>query len=149
MSIKIDQAFSTALLAAEPELDIVWENGVFSTWDGSVYETEKGVYEPTNERAYIEAFILNNDITPYGLSTTNQTDGLFRCVLRYPANTGSITAKQKADEIMAAFPVGARLTYSGQTVTVTSQDRRQGATSDENWYSLVVSFNYIAYLARG
>lgn len=149
MSIKIDQAFTSTLLAAEPDLDIVWENGTYSVWGGASYAHQTGVYSPDTDRPYIEAFMLPNNITPLGLSTTNETDGLFRCILRYPANTGSITAKQKADEIMASFPVGGRLTYSGQTVTVTSQDRRQGATSDDNWYSLVVSFNYIAFLSRG
>lgn len=147
--IKIDQAFTSALLAAEIGLDIVWENGIYSVWDGSSYTTTNGVYVPTNGRAWIEAFLLPNDITALGLSATNETDGVFRCVLRYPANTGSIAAKQKADEIMTGFPVGARLTYSDQKVTVTSQDRRQGTTLDENWYSLVVSFNYRTFLARG
>lgn len=147
--IKIDQAFTSALLAAEPGLDIVWENGTFSAWDGSAYTSSPGVYEPTNGRPYIEAFLLPNDITPLNLADTNETDGLFRCVLRYPANTGSIAAKTKADEIMAVFPIGTRLTYSGQKVTVTSNQRGQGATTDENWYSLVLSFNYVAFLARG
>tara|TARA_Y100001951_G_C11275581_1_gene261690 strand:- start:638 stop:1081 length:444 start_codon:yes stop_codon:yes gene_type:complete len=146
--IKIDQLFTTALIAANTGLDIVWENGANSIWGGSSYSTSLGVYEPTNDRAYIEAFLLPNDITPYGLSSTNETDGLFRCILRYPANNGAIAAKTKADEIMAAFPVGARLIYSGQKATVTSQARRQGTATDENWYSLVLSFNYIAYLAR-
>lgn len=145
--IKIDQAFTSALLAAEIGLDIVWENGIYSVWDGSTYTTTNGVYVPTNGRAWTEAFVLPNDTTGLSLSTSNQTDGLFRVILRYPRDIGSITAKTKADQIFDAFKIASIVEYGGQGAVITNYQRQEG-TPEDGWYKLVLSIFYRAKLMR-
>lgn len=145
--IKIDQAFTSALLALEPELDVVWENQNYSVWGGAAYAHFDGVYSPTSGRPYIEAFLLPNDVTGLSLASSNETDGLFRCILRYPHSSGSLQAKQKADEIFEAFPIAGIISYDGQGVVINGHQRQPGVAED-GWYKLVLSISYRAKLMR-
>lgn len=109
---------------------------------------ENQPYTPTVGRPYAELRILPNDITPVSLAHSDETDGVFRVILRYPVEKGDFPAKTMADRIFAAFPIGARLAYSGQTVTITSQQRQPGV-AEEGWYVLVLTMAYKAFLTRG
>lgn len=136
MSVKIDQAFTQAFI-----------DGSF----GLPIAHEAAPYKPSNGTAYAEIFILPNDITPYSIGSTDETDGIFRVILRYPngaEDENGISAKTKADEIFAAFPIGSRVTYSGVSATVTSLSRQRGVP-ENGWYSLVLSISYRSFLARG
>ena len=71
--VKIDQAFVSSFIAGGFGLEIAHENLA---------------YEPTTGTEYAELRTLNNDVTAYDLATLDITDGVFRVILRYPANSG-------------------------------------------------------------
>lgn len=132
MSIKIDQALLTAFIDGAFGLPIAHEN---------IH------YDPAPGTAYAEILILQNDTTPANLKSSNETDGIFRVILRYPVNKGAVPAKTKADEIFAAYKIGQRLTYSGVALTITGNQRQPGVAED-GWYKLVLSMSYRAFLSR-
>lgn len=107
---------------------------------------ENAPYTPTGA-PYAELLVLQNDRTPYSLADSDETDGVFRVILRYPVNGGAVAIKTKADEIFAAFKIGQRLTYSGQTLTILSQQRQPGVPED-GWFKLVLTMAYKANIAR-
>ncbi len=132
-SLAIDQAFLSTFINANLGLAIAHENLP---------------YTPVTGTPYAELIMLQNDITPWGLSQRNQSDGLFRVILRYPVNTGAIVAKTMADSIFAAFPIGARISYANVVrATITSQARAPGY-AEEGWYKLILSLGYQALLSR-
>lgn len=133
MSLKIDQALVSHWVTSAFGIDASHENLP---------------YTPTVGTEYADLRVLPNDITPYSLKDSDQTDGVFRVILRYPIDAGAVPAKTMADTIFAAYPIGKRLTYSGQVVTITSQQRQPGA-SEEGWYVLVLTMAYQAFLTRG
>ena len=131
MSIKIDQALIKKFEDSSFGLPIAYEDSNF---------------DPAGS-AYAEIIVAPNNITPLGLSETNETDGVFRVILRYPTGNQAVAAKQKADSIFAAFPIGQRLTYDSTVVLITSNKREPGYPED-GWYKLVLTMAYKAYLTR-
>lgn len=146
-SLAIDQAFLSTFINANLGLAIAHENLP---------------YTPVTGTPYAELIMLQNDITPWGLSQRNQSDGLFRVILRYPVNTGAIVAKQMADRIFNAFQMGSRVAFNHDSVgwyeyfftddyavsaTITSLARQPGY-AESGWYKLVVSLGYRAFLTR-
>jgi hypothetical protein len=130
-SVKIDQALLSAFIDGAFSMPIAHENLAFT---------------PGSD-AYAEVLILQNDTTPWSLKHSNETDGILRIILRYPADTGAIAAKQKAEEIFNVFKIGSRHVYDGATVTITSNQRARGV-QETGWYKLVLSMQYKAYLKR-
>lgn len=131
MSIEIDQALISEFIDGDFGLDIAHENLSYS---------------PSDE-AYVELIILQNDRTALTLSHSDETDGVFRAILRYPANTGAIAAKTKAGEITSHFKIGTRLTYNGVSLTITGSQRQPG-TQEKGWYKLIINLPYRAILTR-
>ena len=111
MSIKIDQALVQTFIDGNFGLPIAHENVN---------------YTPTAGTAYAELRVLQNDVTPFTLKDTDETDGVFRIRLFYPQDSGAVTAKTKADSIFDTYKVGAELTYSGVTVRIVSRQRQPG-----------------------
>lgn len=107
---------------------------------------ENAPYTPTGQ-PYAELLVLQNDRTPFSLADSDETDGVFRVILRYPVNGGAVAIKTKADEIFAAFKIGQRLTYSGQTLTIVSQQRQPGVP-EEGWFKLLLTMAYRANIER-
>jgi len=134
VSVKIDQGFLN---------EFITTNSAFSI----EYSTENITYTPTHDTPYAELVIIQNDITPLSLNDTNETDGVFRIILRYGLDQGSISAKTKADEIMAAFGIGSEIVYGGVTSKIKAQSRKQGFP-DDGWYKLVIDFDYKTFLTR-
>lgn len=132
MTIKIDQALISEFISGGFGLPVAHENTS---------------YTPTAGTAYAELLVLQNDITGFSLNSSNETDGVFRVILRYPVNGGAVAIKEKADAIFAAFQIGQQLTYSGQTLTITSQQRQPGV-ADDGWYKLVLTISYRAFTSR-
>jgi hypothetical protein len=130
--IKIDLAFQNAFVGAAFGLPIVFENEQ---------------YTPTAGRAYAELKVLQNDVSPATLNDSNDSDGVFRVILRYPVDTGAFDAKTKADQIFAVFAIGARLIYDGVTVIIMRNSRQPGLAED-GWYKLVLDMPYRANFAR-
>jgi hypothetical protein len=130
--VAIDQALISAFISGAFGLPIAHENID---------------YAPTAGTAYAELLVLQNDVTPATLANSNDTDGVFRVILRYPANSGAVAAKVKADAIFNVFAIGQRLTYSGVTVTVLRNSRQPGV-AEEGWYTLVLDMPYRANIVR-
>jgi hypothetical protein len=130
--LKVDQAFVYTFVNEDFGLPIAHENLPF---------------KPTKGTAYAEILVIQNDATAYSLNDSNETDGIFRVILRYPADKGAIPAKTMADSIFSAFGVGARVCYQGDCVTVTSHSRQTGV-SEDGWYKLVLTLRYKAFLGR-
>ena len=132
MSTKIDQAFIDTYIDADIGLPIAHENIT---------------YKPTAGTKYVELLNIPNDVSPLSLNDSNETDGLFRIILYWPTNVGSVQAKLKADEIMAVFTIGSKVCYSNQCATITRVSRQKG-TADDSWYKTVITIRYYAVIGR-
>ncbi len=131
MSVKIDQALVNTFIGASFGLPIAHEN--------------KG-YTPTSD-AYAELLVLQNDTTALSLAHSNETDGIFRVILRYPIGTGAVVVKQKTDEIFAVFKIGARPAYDGQDLVIKT-NQRQPSNVDDGWFKIVLTMGYTALINR-
>lgn len=132
MDIRVDQALLAHFLAGNFGLPVAHEN------------TD---YTPSAGQAYLEPLVLQNDSTPGTLKHTNDTDGIFRVIVRYPLGAGAVPAKQKAQDIAAHFPVGARLTYAGLALTVVASSRQPGV-AESGWFKVVLTMPYRAAIER-
>jgi hypothetical protein len=104
-------------------------------------------YTPVEGTPYAEIFVIPNDQTALSLYETDQTDGIFRVILRYPVNTSAIPAKTMADTIFAVFKIGSYFYYGDQKVEITGFSRNVGL-NEAGWYKLVLSINYNAFIRR-
>jgi hypothetical protein len=132
MSLKIDQAFVQSFIDGSFGLPVDYENMP---------------YTPVSGTAFAELIHLPNPIDSLTFADMNETSGIFRIILRYPADGGAIAAKTKAEAIMAHYPIGSSVAYSGQSATIRSVDRQAGVVEDA-WYTLVVSIRYISFITR-
>jgi len=147
MTVKIDQAFTSALLNGGLAVDIVHENGVYSVWGGAAYSSHLGVYQPTNGRPFIEEKTFISDRSAYSLADSDEVTGLYQAIIKYPADAGAISAKTKVDAVSALFPIGSTITYSGQGIEIMSS-RHDGGRNDGGFYQIVFRANFRAFLAR-
>ena len=147
MSIKIDQALIDTVLSGSLAIDIVHENGLYSTWNGSAYVSSQGVYSPQTDREHIEIRNFPANSIPLSLNNSDETVGLFQAIIKYPADIGAITIKQKAEAFLALFTLGTALTYSGQKVYPTSKNR-DGGRIEGGFYQIVCRVDYRAFVAR-
>ena len=147
MSQKIDQAFTTAMLAANLDVDLVHGNGVWSYWNGTAYVTKMGPYTPTAGREYIELTVFPAGKSVQSLATTDEAVGAFQAIVRYPSDTGTFAAVELAEAVLGVLKIGTILTYSGQRVHITNNERSQGV-SDGSFYLITVRALYRAYTPR-
>jgi len=147
MSIKVDQAFINTMLNGGIGIDIVHENGAYSTWNGSDYVTSLGVYTPSAQREFAEIRTFPAGQSALSLNESDEAVGLFQCILKYPADIGSITIKTKAEQVLSLFKVATLLTYSGQQVEIVSHSR-DGGRNEGGYYQIVIRANYRAFIAR-
>ena len=131
-SVKIDQALIQHFLAGDFGIGVAHENLP---------------YQPVIGEPYAEIIVLQNDITPLDFGHTNETDGIFRVILRYPSDTGAMDAKRKADEIFTHFKIGSQIEYETQKLMIVRHDRAAGY-SEQGWYKIVMTIGYRAFLAR-
>ena len=130
--VKIDQAFINAFIDADFGLEIAHENLS---------------YKPTSGTEYEELLNIPNNVTPLSLNDTDETTGLFRIILYWPADVGAIQAKIKADEILSTFKVGTRICYESQCSTITRISRTKGV-AETGWYKTVITIGYYAAITR-
>lgn len=142
MSVRIDQAFVQAFIGGNLGLRIAHENMPFDP-----EESDIPVHVSGYDAAYAELLNLPNDITPFSLADSDETDGLFRVILRYPSGSGAIAAKKMADRVMSLFPIGSQVCYEGQCATVTGR-RREPGTPEAGWYKVLVTIFYRAFIRR-
>lgn len=131
MSIKIDQALIAHFIDAGTGLPIAHENIN---------------YTPTGD-AYAEIIVLPNDTTALNYKHTNQTDGVFRAILRYPSGRGALPSKTAAEIILNHFKIATLIEYDGVLVEITGSKREPGVQED-GWYKLVLTVPYRAFITR-
>jgi hypothetical protein len=78
------------------------------------------------------------------LATTDESFGLYQCIVRYPTDQGAFAIKSKAEEILALFKAGTNISYSGQVVNIISNDR-DGGREEGGFYQVVIRANYQAF----
>lgn len=132
MSIRIDKALISRFKTANFGLPTAYE-GLPLT--------------PSNGVAYAEVTVIPNNETAYSADDTDETDGLFRIILRYPENEGAVPAKTMADTMFAQYKIGQRITYDGQEVEITGRQRAPGVR-EAGWYKLVLSISYRTFTRR-
>jgi len=132
VSIKIDQAFIQSFIDGAYGLETAYQNQP---------------YTPTAGTPYAELLNIPNDITALDLKSTNETDGLFRIILRYPVDSGAFAAKNQAETIMADYSIGSSVSYSGQSARITAVNRQQGVV-EESWYVTLITISYRAFIPR-
>lgn len=134
MSIKIDQALTQGFIDGAFGVQIAHENVNF---------------EPTGGTPWVRLTVFRNPAAPdtMGSAGKDETIGLFQATLHYPEGEYAVTAKQKADEIMAAFAIGTKLSYDDQEVLITKKDRGTGYNED-GWFKLNLRFTYNARTER-
>lgn len=147
MSINIDNAFTAAILGGGLAIDVVHDNGIYSSWTGSAYESVQGVYTPDASREYCEITVFPASTQPFSLAHTDENRGIYQAIVHYPADTGAIAAKTKAEEILALFSPSTPLTSGGQTVYIINKTR-DGGRVDGGFYQIVIRVEYRAYTAR-
>ena len=147
MSIAIDQALISTVLGGGLDADIVHENGLYSTWSGSAYVSGQGVYTPSADREYIEIHNFPAGVTDFSSNTSDEFVGIFQGIIKYPADAGAITIKQKAEAFLALFTIGSAIVYSGQNVFPTSKNR-DGGRIEGGFYQIVCRVNYRAFVSR-
>jgi len=130
--VKIDQAFVSEFIAGNFGIPIAHENTA---------------YDATNGAAYAEIGVLQNNVTPLTLNNSDQTDGIFQVILRYPSNSGAMVAKQKTDDIFSHFRFGKTFRYGGVAVKTTSLQRQPGINED-GWYKIILTIAYTAIITR-
>jgi|TARA_R110002126_G_scaffold69418_1_gene175294 hypothetical protein len=132
VSIKIDQAFIQSFIDGAYGLETAYQNQP---------------YTPTAGTPYAQLLNIPNDITALDLKSTNETDGLFRIILRYPVDSGAFAAKNQAETIMADYSIGSSVSYSGQSARITAVNRQQGVV-EESWYVTLITISYRAFIPR-
>lgn len=147
MSINIDNAFTSAILNGGLALDVVHDNGIYSYWSGSAYSSVSGVYTPDANREYTEIKVFPASVVPLSLRDSDEHVGVFQAIVKYPADTGAIAAKTKAEAVLALFNMNTPLAYSGQKVFVTGKSR-DGGRQEGGFYQIVVRVNYRAFVTR-
>jgi len=149
MTLAIDQAFTDTILNGGLNIDLVHENGLYSTWGGASYtEGLEGPYTPgSGTTGFAELTHFPASIDPLTLNDTDEATGLYQIIVKYPADSGSIAAKTKADEVLALFPIGTAITYGVQKVYPTSKSLSSGR-DDGGFYQITVRVNYRAFLTR-
>jgi hypothetical protein len=130
--VKIEQALITA-----------FKNGGF----GLAIAYENLVYTPVTGTPYAELLTHIGETNPLTLNDLDETSGLFRVVLHYPKDGGTIAARKKADEVTTVFKIGSRFSFGGVTLTVTSNNQRISSL-DDGWHNLIIDIFYTAFLAR-
>lgn len=105
------------------------------------------VFKPTAGTPWVRLGVLQNPVLPSTMATDNDTTGVFQVVVHWPQGRSHIKATEQLDTIFAAFPVGRRLTYSGQAVTITGH-HRQSSTTEDGWLKVVGLITYRADVAR-
>lgn len=81
---------------------------------------ENSNFKPTAGQVYLAEALLPNETLSIGISSASSDDfgGTYQVLVYAPAGNGKGAAVAAAEQVVAAFPKGASLTYSGVTVRV-------------------------------
>ena len=104
-------------------------------------------YKPISGTAYAEILVLQNDKAAWSIEDVDQSDGVFRVILRYPSGKGVGGIKNKADEIINTYKIGSRIIYHDQVIEVTAVNRGVGV-QETGWYKIVIDVRYKTFFRR-
>lgn len=105
-------------------------------------------FNPITGHAYAELLIHPGKTIPLTLNDMDVNAGIFRVVLHYPKNTGSITARSKADEITKLYSIGASLVNTDVKLTITNNDVRSSSIDGGMWFSVIIDIFYNSFFTR-
>lgn len=128
----VDQALISSFVNADFGLPIAHENRE---------------YTPVAGTAYAEILVFQNDKTPWAVEDVDESDGVFRIILRYPSGQGVGGIKNKADEIIDTYKIGSRIIYNDQVIEVTAVNRAVGV-QESGWYKIVIDVRYKTFFRR-
>ena len=128
----VDQALSDSFIYGDFGLPIAHENRD---------------YKPVSKTAYAEILVLQNDKTAWTIEDVDQSDGVFRVILRYPSGQGVGGIKNKADEIIDTYKIGSRIIYNDQEIEVTAVSRDVGV-QETGWYKMIIDVRYKTFFGR-
>lgn len=129
---EIDQLFIDSFIVADFGLPIAHENRD---------------YKPNSKEAYAELIVLQNDVTAWTVADADQSDGVFRIILRYPSGEGTGRIKSKADQIIEEYKIHSKITYVDHTVEITSVNRSVGV-QETGWYKMIIDIRYKTFFGR-
>ena len=113
----------------------------------TAYENKN--FEPDNSNAWAAVSLVPNQpsVATLGDSGTDSHDGFLQIDLNYPLDGGDGDALAKADEIRTHFKAGAKFSYGGQTVVISSCGRSRGREV-QGMYQIILTINWYARTAR-
>lgn len=106
-------------------------------------------YEPAGDTPWARLSFIPNQpsVASLGAGGKDEIDGFVQIDLNFPMGSGSLAAETKADFYRTLFPAGARFSYNGQEVLVTSCGISSGRIID-SWYRVSVTIAWYAQLQR-
>ena len=112
------------------DLPTAWENKNFTPPAGQVYVAEA---------------LLPNETLSVGVSSTSSDNfgGIYQVLVHAPAGAGKGAAVTVAEQVVAAFPKGASLTYGGVTVRILRASQNPALMNGDR-YAIPVSITYRA-----
>lgn len=94
-------------------------------------------YEPTAGTAWVRLRTFPGQQVPGSVSADNiEHAGAFQFTLHYPEGEGAIPAKQQAQTIFDAYPIGRRVSYGGESIRVTALQQFDAAPQG-GWFQVV------------
>ena len=132
--LKVDQAFIQSFINGNFGLSIAHKNKMFT---------------PVVGTPYVELIVAQNEETAYSVSTTNQSDGVYRAILYYPENDprGQFPAREKAEQIRAHFPIESTISFGGTNVIIKTFQTSEGVP-EAGWYKIVITMRYTTFIGR-
>ena len=143
MSIAIEQAFISKILTGGLALDIVHDNGVYSVWNGTSYDSRQGVYEPTNGRAYITIKTFSALQKRQDMKNTDFSVGTYQAIVKYPI--GDFAYRDMVQKVNGLF--GDVISYGSQVVNIIDKSI-DGGRIENGFYQVVIRINYKAFIAK-
>ena len=98
---------------------------------------ENESYEPTRGTTWVRLRMFPGQVVAGDVNAdTLETAGFFQVTLNYPSGEGAIPAKQQLQTIFNAYPLGRRVSYSGESARVTSHQQFD-ASNESGWFQVV------------
>jgi len=132
--LKVNQAFVDSFIKA----------GFF---DKKMIAHENVIFTPPKDGMYAEIMVIENDVTPLDLNSINESDGIFRVILRSPAGGGAVAVRTMSDKITAFYRIGKTIEYDTQRVVIRKFSAAPGESRD-GWYTFIITIYYKAYTRR-
>lgn len=112
---------------------------------GFVFETVRENESAPSNNGYAELAMGPFEKKPFTHSDTDQIDGVFRIILRYPEGSGISGA---AEDIEAFYSIGSVIEFNTNEKAVISGFSREAGAVEAGWYKLILNVHYQAKVKR-